>query len=361
MPTDAEIARWRLRSQHLVEPGLPAATDVVRSLLAVQAENPAQSAWAVAARTAQPNAADLAAALADGRVLRTHVMRPTWHYVTADDLPWLLELTAPRIRPTFREQLRTLHGLDGQRVERLGGVVHDALAGGRHLTRPQLSDALAAVGHELTGQALMHLLGEVELQGLLCSGAPAEGVHSYALLAERVPSPRRLDREQALAELALRYATGHGPVTVADLAYWATLTLTDARAGLAAVADRLERFEHDGRTFWHAAGEEPPDGRQRPEAHLLQVLDETYRGYQDSRWVIDAAGAVPRVRGTAIGMVLVDGQLVAAMKRSVTGRRVTFELRPHASWAPEMLDPVERAATAYGAFLAREPVVRLAG
>ena len=360
MVTDVDIARWRLRTQHLVEPRLPTATDVVGSLLAVQAENPGQSAWAVAVRTAEPDPADLASALADGRVVRTHVMRPTWHYVTADDLPWLLELTAPRIRPTFREQLRTLHGLDDGRVERLGGLVYDALAGGRHLTRPQLADELAAAGHQLTGQALMHLLGELELQGLLCSGAPVEGVHSYALLAERVPSPRRLDREQALAELALRYATGHGPVTTDDLAYWATLTLTDARAGLAAVADRLECFDHDGRTFWHAPGEEPPAAPQRPVAHLLQVLDETYRGYQDSRWVIDAAGVVPRVRATAIGMALVDGQLVAAMKRTVTARRVTFELRPHASWSPGMLGHVEEAAAAYGAFLGREPVVRQA-
>ena len=183
MPTDVEIARWRLRSQHLVEPRLPTATDVAGSLLAVQAENPAQSAWAVATRTSGPDPADLAGALADGRVVRTHVMRATWHYVTGEDLSWLLELTAPRIRPTFREQLRTLHGLDDGRVERLGGLVHDALAGGRHLTRPQLADELAAAGHDLTGQALMHLLGELELQGLLCSGAPVEGVHRYALLA----------------------------------------------------------------------------------------------------------------------------------------------------------------------------------
>src|SRR6185437_4512672 len=74
------------------------------------------------------------------------------------------------------------------------------------------------------------------------------------------------------------------------------------------VRDRLDSFQHDGRTFWHAPAD-PPRGRQEPGGHLLQILDETYRGYQDSRWVLDAAGDVPRDRASAIGMALVDAQL----------------------------------------------------
>ena len=168
----------------------------------------------------------------------------------------------------------------------------------------------------------MLLLGRLEVLGLVCSGAPRDGEHTYALFADRVPAPRRLDRDDALAELALRYFTSHGPATERDLAYWATLTVTDVRRGIAAAGDRLASFEHDGRTFWHAPGDAPASAS--PAGHLLQVLDEMYRGYQDSRWVIDADGVVPRVRETAIGMALVDGQLVAAMKRTVTAKAVTF-------------------------------------
>lgn len=357
--TDVDLARWRLRSQRLVGEGRPDAESVVRELLCVQAENQAQSAWAVAARTVTPDAADLDAALADGRVLRTHVIRPTWHYVTPDDLVWLLDLTAPRVRATFADQLEKLHGLDPARITLLGDLVADGLRGGRHLTRPEVAGLLADHGHELSGMALMHLLGDLEQQQLLCSGGPRGTTHTYALLEERIPQPRRLDREQALAELALRYVAGHGPATVRDLAYWATLTPTDARAGLEAVADRLEAFDHDGRTFWHSPGEEPPSGPGEPRAHLLQVLDEMYRGFQDSRMVIDAAGAVPRGRETAIGMVLHDGQLVASMKRSTTARAVTFELGPYPSWTARLVPDVETAAAAYGDFLGLEPVVRL--
>ena len=122
-----------------------------------------------------------------------------------------------------------------------------------HLTRAELAGVLADTGHEITGQALMILLADLELRALVCSGRPAaDGTHTYARFADRVPSPRRLDRVEALAELALRYFTGHGPATERDLSYWATLTLGDVRAGLAEVSDQLESFDHDGRTFWHA-------------------------------------------------------------------------------------------------------------
>ncbi|HEX6150068.1 winged helix DNA-binding domain-containing protein [Nocardioides sp.] len=357
--TDVDIARWRLRSQRLVGEGRPDAESVVRELLCVQAENQSQSAWAVAARTVRPDPADLDAGLADGRVLRTHVIRPTWHYVTPDDLVWLLDLTAPRVRATFATQLEQLHGLDPARVERLGGLIADGLRGGHHLTRAEIADLLNAQGHDLTGMALMVLLGDLEQQQVVCSGAPVEGVHTYALLEERIPRPRRLDREEGLAEIALRYVGGHGPATVRDLAYWATLTPTDAKAGFAAVADQLATFEHDGRTYWHLPDEEPPTGPAEPTGHLLQVLDEMYRGFQDSRMVIDAAGAVPRAREAAIGMVLHDGQLVAAMKRSVSARAVTFELRPYPSWRARMRRDVDVAAAAYGSYLGLEPRLKL--
>ncbi|WP_432478022.1 winged helix DNA-binding domain-containing protein [Nocardioides sp. GXQ0305] len=358
MVTDVDLARWRVRSQHLVGPGLPSATEVVASLLGVQAENPSQSAWAVATRTATPDAEDLGAALDDGRVFRTHVLRSTWHYVTADDLVWLVEVTAAGARRPIDQQLRTTY--DDAALDRLSGLVLDALAG-THLTRQQVAELLADAGEDVGGMELMLLMGHLELHALVCSGPRVAGGHSYALVAERVAAPRRLDRAEALSELALRYACGHGPVTVEDLVYWASLSRTDARAGLAAAGDRLESFEHEGRTFWHAPGQEPPAGPQQPAAHLLQILDETYRGYATaSRWVLDAAGVVPRGREAAIGMALVDGQLVAGMKRTVDGARVRFTLRPYPSWTDELRPEVEEAAARYGAFLGLEPVVDLA-
>ena len=226
----------------------------------------------------------------------------------------------------------------------------DSLETEGDLTRTQLAGALAARGVVAGGHLLMILLAHLELQTLICSGRPADGQHTYARMADRVFQPRRLERDEALAELARRYFTGHGPATEKDLAYWATLTVTDVRRGLAAVSDELERFTHDGRTYWHAPGERPA-ALQEPRGHLLQVLDEMYRGYQDSRYVLDTAGLVPRTREPAIGMALVDGQLLAWMRRTVVRDRVDFALTPLRDLHLDEVAALQEAAERYGAFL----------
>jgi hypothetical protein len=344
-----------MRSQRLAAPAGDA-EDVVRGLLAVQAENPSQSAWAVATRTASANADDLAGALASGRVLRTHVLRSTWHYVPAADARWLQELTSPRVLPVYEQQLRPIE----ERVPALADAVEAALAEASTLTRAELATALAERGEPLTGQPLGLLMAWLEGHNRVTSGPPRGGDHTYARFDDRVPAPRELDRDEALAEMALRYFTSHGPATERDLMYWATLTVTDVRRGIAGAGDRLASFEHDGRAFWHAAGDEPPVAPRSsgsPVGHLLQVLDEMYRGYQDSRWVLDAAGLVPRAREAAIGMALADAQLVAAMKRTVGPKTVTFAIRPHRPLTARERTAIERAAARYAAFLALEPEV----
>ena len=352
MTTERDIARWRLHSQLLAAP-VDDAEHVVRSLLAVQAENPSQSAWAVATRTSEPRQDDLAGALATGRVLRTHVLRSTWHYTAADDAGWLQDLTAPRVRPIFDQQLKPL----ADRVAALTDAIVAILMESPDRTRADIADALADRGEEVAGQPLGLLMGRLELENLVCSGVPRDGEHTYALFADRVPAPRLLDRDEALAELALRYFTSHGPATDRDLAYWATLTVSDVRRGIAAVGERLASFEHDGRTFWHGPGDPPASAS--PDGHLLQVLDEMYRGYQDSRWVLDADGIVPRERESAIGMALVDAQLVAGMKRSVSAKGVTFAIRPHRMLRKREIEAITDAAGRYAAYLGLEARVEI--
>ncbi|GAB2859466.1 winged helix DNA-binding domain-containing protein [Nocardioides pacificus] len=359
MTTNArDIARWRLHGQHLAAPHAASALAVIRDLLAVQAENPGQAARAVAARTARPDAADLAALLDAGEVVRTHVLRPTWHFVSATDIGWLLELTAPRLRPIFLTQLTDELGWDAPTLERAVTSLTDSLAARPGLTREQVKVALAGRGVAVSGRGLMLLLGLAEMDRLVCSGPPLDGVHTYALFADRVPFTPSPGRDEALAELARRYFTGHGPATERDLAYWATLTLSDVRRGLEQVRHRLASFEHEGRTFWHAPDTAAPSTASEPAGHLLQILDETYRGYQDSRMVIDAEGIAPRGRETAIGMAVIDAQLVGQMKRTV-GAGVRFEVSPYRALRPGEVAALEDAAIRYGEFLGLEPELRI--
>lgn len=298
---------------------------MVRWLVGVQAENYAQASWAVASRTTGLSESEFARSFADGEILRTHVLRPTWHFVHPDDIRWLLELTRPRVVRTFRSLERELD-LDDRVVAAAADVIAGALNGGRHLARAELGERLRPHGLPSSGRGLMVVVAHAELDGLICSGAPSGKDHTYALLDERAPGSRSMERADALAELALRYFRGHGPATERDLAYWATLTLTDVRAGLAAIGDQLDSFVHDGRTFFvgEPASASPPE----PRGHLLQIFDEFYRGYQDSRRVLDADGRLAPGREASAGMAVVDGQVVGSMVRRIETAGVTFEVTP---------------------------------
>jgi hypothetical protein len=354
---DRTIARWRAHTMRLWGHSYPSAVAVVEGMLAVQGENPSQAAWAVSTRSATPDQAEYARAFDDGEILRIHVLRPTWHLVRPADIRWLLDVTRRGVRRSYDQGAREL-GLDTATRTRACELIASCLADGRARTRSELGEVLAASGLPGEGRALGNLVADAELEALICSGPLRDGQHTYALLADRAPDARKLDRDDALAELARRYVRSHGPVTDRDLAYWASLTMTDARAGLGSVADQLETFEHDGRTFWFGDAPPPGDAIVEPRAHLLQTLDECHNGVQDSRHVLDVANLRPPGRPASVGMVLVDQQFVGGMRRTVTDRTVRFDLEPLRDLTPDEVDAVHAAAVRYGAFLEREPEVR---
>jgi hypothetical protein len=349
---DQQLARWRMHTLALAGDRYPSPVAVVEGLLAVQAENHRQASWAVATRTSSEVTEDDVARLFDGGAfLRTHVLRPTWHFVVPDDIRWLLELTAPRVRRSFA-RLQREHGLGDAVLDRAGEAIGTALSEGDHLTRGELAVRLREEGLPAEGAALGMLLGHAELSAIACSGALAGTEHTYALLEERAPRSRRLDRDEAVAELVRRYFTGHGPATERDLAYWATMTLGDVRAGLAAVGDELHRLEHEGRTFWW---KHPPPGPGplSPRAHLLLVLDEYHNGYQDSRHLLDVQRLVPEGRGANVGMALVDGQMVGDLRRTIGPHEVRFEVGLFRDLDPSERDALEEAGARCARFLGR--------
>lgn len=312
--------------------------------------------WAVASRTTSPDRARFERRFDQGAIVRTHVLRSTWHFVAANDLRWLRDVTEPRVRPQYR-RAQAEEGLTDAVVERALGVIERALTGGVHLTRDELGERLAGILPK--GRPMAVVLAHAELDGLVCSGVRRGRNHTYALLAERAPGGRRLDREEALAELALRYFTGHGPATERDLAYWATLTLADVRAGLRAVTDRLERFDLDGRTYW--AGTSPPPASWRDDAHLLHLFDELYRGYQDSRWALDADRLLPRARESILGLAIDDGQVIGRARRHLERSRVRFEVHPVRPWTDDEHRRIADAAACCGRFLDLPAVVEIVG
>ena len=170
-----------------------------------------------------------------GAIVRSWPLRGTLHLVAAEDLGWLLALTAPRMLATAATRRAAL-GLTESDVEHARGIATDVLSGRRVLSRRALLAALEASGVDTAGQRGYHLLGSLAQTGTLVLG-PTEGAQqTFALLDECVMHPRRLERDEALGELALRYFRSHGPATARDLARWSGLTLADVRRGCRSAA-----------------------------------------------------------------------------------------------------------------------------
>jgi hypothetical protein len=259
-----DLLHRRFHTQHLAGPPLETAEAVVELLVAVQSQDYPGAKWSLGHRVRGATDAALDRAFNEGRILRTHVLRPTWHFVTPDDIGWLLRLSAPRVLAQCAHQYPALE-LDRALFRSSHTLFQRALRDGRHRTRTELGAILGCAGIAASGQRLAYIVAEAELTGLVCSGPLRGKQHTYALLEERAPGARVPARDEALGELTLRFFTGHGPATARPFAWWAGLTVADVNAGLHMVRDRLTRLEQDGHTWWLGPGREPAR-RERPVA-----------------------------------------------------------------------------------------------
>jgi hypothetical protein len=322
VPTTIDLARERMRSQRLVGAPFTRPEEVVGWLGVVQAQDYAGAKWAVAQRTKGCTDEDVERACNDGRILRTHVLRPTWHLVLPADVRWMLALSASRIRAAMAFYDRKL-GLTDAVCARSAAALAGALRGGNHLTRGELARVLAGAGIPAAGQRLGHLMMRAEIDAVICSGARRGKQATYALLDERAPAAKARPRDDALAELARRYFTSHGPALAQDFAWWSGLMVADAKRAIELVGNRLREVTVGGARYWR--GTAAPAPPRRPAVHLLPNYDELFVAYGDRSASIDEKRL--KKIGTwamvfANNLVAVDGQVVGGWRRLVEKKSV---------------------------------------
>lgn len=354
---DAELVRRRLRTVGLGGlPGAAAPGDVVGWFGALQSQDYHPATWSVAQRLGGVvTDAEVDRSFADGELLRTHVLRPTWHFVTPGDIRWLLGLTAPRIHVLNAYYYRQSE-LDDVLLRRAAGLIADAVAGGNHLTRTEVAAVLERHGIVAAGIRLGYILGFAELEQVVCSGPVRGKQHTYALLDERAPAAAPLDRDEALVRLVTRFFTSHGPATVKDLSWWSSLPLADLRAGLAAAGDALESLDVGGVTYWCAAGTaDAVDAVDESAVHLLQAYDEYLVGYSETKRLLDLGGVVAGVRldGAANGVLLLGTQVAGRWRRTLKKGEVVLDIGLYESFHAAAAPGLQAAADAYGRFVER--------
>jgi winged helix DNA-binding protein len=292
----SDVLRQRLHNQKLSSSEIEKPADVVRWMGAVQAQDYGAAKWALALRMRNATHAAVEEAFNKGQIIRTHLLRPTWHFVAPEDVRWLLELTAPHVNRRCGSAYRK-YEVDAV-CKRSNKVLTNALQGGKYLTRALLKAALNKAGVAASDPVrLAHLMLRAELDGVVCSGPRVGKQFTYALLEERVPQSKPLTREEALAKLTQRYFNSHGPATLPDFIWWSGLSTADARRAMEmAGGTRSTRISNPIKNL----------------CHLLPAFDEYFVAYKDRQ-----GGLGPTI--------IIDGEVVGTWKR-VNNTTITHNL-----------------------------------
>ena len=345
-----DIPSQRLQSQRINQTSFTQPAEIIGWLGAVQAQDFAAAKWALGLRAHGLTDAAIEQSFNAGEILRTHILRPTWHFVLPADIRWMLMLTSPRVH-AFNASYYRKFGLDAETFLRSSAVLEQALQGGNALTRLELEAAQQDGGIQTDDLRATLLVMRAELDGLLCSGPRRGKQFTYMLLEERVPPAPARTREEALVELTLRYFASHGPATLADFVWWSGLAASDARSSLETVKNQLANTTVEGKTYWFdgSAAEGNPTA---PRVDLLPCFDEYTVAYTDRSAIFDARQKLGS-RGDLLSsyVLVINGQVVGDWKRTIKRNEVIIEVHPFSPLSAAEAQAVAAAASRYGAFL----------
>jgi hypothetical protein len=348
-----DMIRHRLHNQFLSQRPCTRPDQIVERFGAVQSQDYAGAKWALAQRVKEVRTdAALDRAFNEGKILRTHVMRPTWHFVSSKDIRWLLMLTGPRVHAGNASMYRKL-GLDKNILRKSYKVLEKALRGNKQLTRSELGVSLARAGIPADGLRLTYFMMSAELDGVICSGARRGKQFTYALLEERAPQVKPVKREQALAELVRRYFSTRGPATLRDFTWWSGLTLAEAKHGIEMIKSELVSEVLEEQAYWFLDSVSPARERT-PAAHLLPNYDEYFIGFRDRSAIARVAlQAGVRADNPALisHVIIMDGQIVGGWRRTLTKNAVILERKLLIDLTPGQERALAREADRYSEFL----------
>jgi hypothetical protein len=344
-----DVAAIRLQNQQLANPELKSIKSLVSYFGAIQAQDYPMSKWAVGCRLPGATDAQLEQAIDSGEIIRTHVLRPTWHLTAAEDIRWMLALTGQNILRQFNS-ISVKTGLDAKTLSKSTDLIVKALEGGQHLTRDEIVEILNYNGIRTNEYRSIHILAHAELHAVICSGARKGKHHSYALMDERVAKGKDFNKEAALFELANRYFTSHGPATLRDFIWWSGLSVSDSKKAIALNDKKLDATEFNGQVYYWKQRDITPTKNQ---LLLLPAFDEYLISYKDRTPSIDEKH-MPHAftkNGIFKPIIVLDGQVVGIWKRTVKADKVIIE-PTFLQKVPKSVDKLlVKEAKRYGDFL----------
>jgi hypothetical protein len=323
--TLSEISTIRLFSQKIKATKFTTAKDIVSWMGAMQAQDFTMAKWAVGLRLQNSTEKKIEAAINKGEIIRTHLMRPTWHFVSADDIYWMLELTAPRIISSLKSRHIELE-LTKDNITKSNRIIEKSLSDGVHLNRDEIRIILNKANIKTDENRLSHLMLRAELDGLICSGHIINSKQTYGLLRERVPFKKSFTKEESLAEIAKRYFTSHCPATMKDFIWWSGLLVSEARTALELVKSLFFHETINSEKYWFTDSFSKIKN-QKTSIHFLPAYDEFLISYRDRSASLRLINNEKVISDNGIfrPVIIVNGQVSGLWKRVAKNDKIFIE------------------------------------
>lgn len=346
--TPNEIIAHRLINQRIAESEFKEPAKLVSWMVAMQAQVWDMAKWAIGLRVSGSSNASIELAFDEGLILRTHVMRPTWHFVSPADIRWLLKLTGPRVHAVNAYMYRQT-GLDTKKLNRSANLLAKALVDGKYLTRDELKTSLDPIKLSKNGVQLACVMMFAELEGVICSGPRIGKQFSYALMDERVPNNKTFTREDSLAEFTKRYFQSRGPATLQDFSVWSGLSMKDVRDGVEMISSILQKDICEDKEYFFI-GSELKELKIPQTTFLMPDYDEYGMAYKNRDAMIDpeVISMQKLTKDQAYShFIIVDGKVAGTWRRSQSGKELALETNYFTPLSKTKEQAVDRAMKKY--------------
>lgn len=343
------IKEYRLKNQQLTETRFSNPEKLVSHFGAMQAQDYAMAKWAIGLRTAKTEK-EIECAINEGSIIRTHILRPTWHFVAAEDIYWMLELTAPNVKRLIISTAAKM-GLRESSLNTYNERLQKLLSNNNHLTREEIISGLGSINGNADAISPVLIMMNAELDGIVCSGKMRGKKFTYALLEERVKTTNKISKDEALAKLAGKYFKSHGPATIQDFSWWSGLSLTNSRLALELIKPELASFQIEGNTYWFY--EVSISTKDDTILHLLPAFDEFLISYKDrtASIALEHQPLAFTKNGIFNPVIAINGKVEGTWKRSIKKETVKIEIKPIGSFDRDTSELIINKAKMYGDFL----------
>ena len=355
--TNSNILHHRLFNQQITQQSFQKPGELVEWFGAMQAQDYQGAKWAIALRLKGITDTGIEQAIADKKIVRTWPMRRTLHFVSPQDIRWMLKLLTPRIISRSKALYRQLE-LDEKLFSKCRKLFTKAMEGEKQLPRNEMYDTLEKAKISTKAMRGLHILCHLSQEGLICFASRKGRQPTFALLDDWVSPAKPLTNDEALATLTKKYFLSHGPATINDFAWWSGLTIAEVKKGIEIIKTDLQNEKANGQLFWLTNDISFEKNKTRS-VYLLPSFDEYLVAYKDRSIAIDSSHSknIFGANGIFNPVILVNNKVAGTWKRSFEKDKVRIETNLFSELSNAKREAITKAVKQYGKFLEMKTIL----